>query len=329
MDGTWQMGHMSAESYAAKAREAAKLMIRTSPGIKLIAAGSANYRNGADPDHWNQTVLEQLKDVIDYIGLHIYVGNPDNQYYNYISTPLIMEQRTQVVKGMIERVMQTAEREDRPPISIAWDEYNVCYREVTGLEETYNLEDALVIAGFLNAFVRNADVIKMANLAQLVNVIAPVMTNPTGLFKQTIFYPLQLFANNMRGTALDVFVDCEKYSTGKFYNSKDRFPSQLKEVPYLDVSAVCSDNSLTICVVNRHKDLPVSTELISQNGPFTGNFQVFEINGPGIKSGNNFLKTEVTTKEKPSVVPNGNVITYTFPAHSLTMMKGKRNTNNE
>ena len=323
MDGTWQMGHMSAEVYAAKAREAAKLMVRTSPDIKLIAAGSANYREGASPDRWNQTVLEELKDVIDYIALHIYVGNPDNNYYNYISTPLILEQRTQVAKGMIDRVMQTAARGDKPPIYIAWDEYNVCYRGVEGLEEVYNLEDALVIAGFLNAFVRNADVIKMANLAQLVNVIAAVVTNENGLFKQTIFYPLQLFANNMYGTALDVFVDCEKYDTEKFYSSHDKMPSQLKDVPYLDVSATFENDEVTICVVNKNKDEAIEAEIISQNGPFIGNFQVSEVNGPSLKSENSFTKSEVETVEKNLLKTKGNKFTYNFPPHSFTMLKGK------
>mgnify|MGYP003665403029 CR=1 FL=1 len=323
MDGTWQMGHMSAEDYAKKAREAAKLMLRTSPDIKLIAAGSANYRGEADPDKWNQTVLEELKDVIDYIALHIYVGNPDNNYYNYISTPLIMEQRTQIAKGMIDRVMQTANRPNRQPIYIAWDEYNVVYRGIKGLEEVYNLEDALVIGGFLNAFVRNADVVKMANLAQLVNVIAPIMTNEKGMFKQTIFYPLQLFANNMYGKSLDVFVDCEKYDTEKFFNSKDKLPTQFKDVPYLDVSATHNGDEIVLCVVNRNKEKAIATEIISQNGAFTDSFKVFEVNGKDIKSENNFGKNEVITKEKASIKPNGDKINYSFPPHSFTMIKGR------
>ncbi len=323
MDGTWQMGHMSVENYVEKAREAAKLMQRTSPDIKLIAAGSANYRSGADPDHWNQTILEELKDVIDYIALHIYVGNPDNNYYNYISTPLIMEQRTRIVKGMVDRVMQTANRVNRQPIYIAWDEYNVCYRGVKGLEETYNLEDALVIAGFLNAFIRNADIIKMANLAQLVNVIAPVVTNENGMFKQTIFYPLQLFANNMYGTSLDVFVECKTYDTDKFFNGKDQLPSLQKNVPYLDVSATYNENEIILCVVNRNKDEAIATEIISQNGSFADKLEVYEFNGPNLKSENNFDKIEVKTSKKPSVKPNGNKITYTFQPHSLTMIKAK------
>ena len=196
MDGFWQMGHLNAEDYSKKAREAAKLMKLTSPDIKLIAAGSSNYRPGADPNQWNETVLSELKDVVDYIALHIYVGNPDNNYYNFMSTPLVMEDRTKIVKGMIARQMATADRGDRDPIYIAWDEYNVWYRARAGesmqgtraLEEHYDLEDALVIAGFLNVFIRNADVVKMANLAQLVNVIAPIFTSKDDMFLQTIYF---------------------------------------------------------------------------------------------------------------------------------------------
>ena len=194
--------------------------------------------------------------------------------------------------------MQTANRPNRDPIYIAWDEYNVWYRARRGaaargknaLEEKYNLEDALVIAGFLNAFVRNADIVKMANMAQLVNVIAPIFTNETGMFKQTIFYPFQLFANNVYGTSLDVFVDCKTYNTDKFFLGLGETTTQQNKVPYLDVSATYKDGELMICVVNRNKDEAITTDIISQNGLFSGVFSVSEVNGPDIKSGNDFTK---------------------------------------
>lgn len=331
MDGPWQMGHMNAEDYCKKAREAAKLMVRTSPEIKLIAAGSSNYREGADPDHWNQTILKELKDVIDYIALHIYVGNPDTNYYNFISTPLVLEQRTKIVKGMIDQVMQTANRTGKDPIYIAWDEYNVWYRARRGaaargknaLEERYNLEDALVVAGFLNAFIRNADVVKMANMAQLVNVIAPIFTSETGMFKQTIFYPLQLFANNVYGKSLDVFVDCKTYNTNKFFLGLGETTTQQNNVPYLDVSATYKDGELTLCVVNRNKDEAITTDIISQTGMFNGDFQVYEVNGPDIKASNDFNKETVTTIQKPKITAQGSKLTYSFAPHSFTMIKGK------
>jgi alpha-N-arabinofuranosidase len=331
MDGPWQMGHLSAEDYSKKAREAAKLMTRTSAGIKLIAAGSSNYRAGADPDYWNQTVLKELKDVIDYLALHMYVGNPDNNYYNFVSTPLVLEQRTKIVKGMIDQVMQTANRPNKDPIYIAWDEYNVWYRARSGeaargkkaLEERYNLEDALVVAGFLNAFIRNADIIKMANMAQLVNVIAPVFTNETSLFKQTIYYPLQLFANNAYGTSLNVFVDCKTYNTEKFFLGLGETTTQQKNVPYLDVSATFSNGEIVLNVVNRNKDEAITTDILSQNGLFMGDFQVFEVNGLDIKSTNDFNSEVVKTVEKKPIHAGSNRINYSFPPHSFTMLKGK------
>ncbi|MFW6043047.1 MAG: hypothetical protein ACOCPW_01695 [Marinilabiliaceae bacterium] len=121
MDGHWQMGHLNAMDYSKKAREAGKLMRMTSPEIKLIATGSSNYRPDANPDEWNRTILEELKDYIDYIALHIYVGNPDDNYYNFMSTPMVIEERTKIVEGMINEVMQHTVRRDHTdnPIYIA------------------------------------------------------------------------------------------------------------------------------------------------------------------------------------------------------------------
>jgi alpha-N-arabinofuranosidase len=334
MDGFWQMGHLNAKDYAKKAREAAKLMKLTSPNIKLVAAGSSNYRPNADPNEWNATILHELRNVVDYLALHMYVGNPNDNYYNYLSTPLVLEERTRIVKGIIDREMEEANRGDRDPIYIAWDEYNSWYRArdtktMAGnhaLEEHYNLEDALVIAGFLNAFVRNADIVKMANMAQLVNVIAPVFTNEKGMFLQTIYYPLQLFAQNTSGTSLDVFVDCDTYNTDKFFIGLGESTTQQKNVPYLDVSASYNNGEITIMVVNRNKEKAITSDIISQQGAFSDNFNVYEINGPTVKAENDFDKTEVKTEKKATVkIKKGTKFTYEFPAHSITMLKGKIN----
>lgn len=333
MDGYWQMGHLNAEDYTKKAREAAKLMRLTDPTIKLIAAGSSNYRPEADPDEWNRTILSELRDVIDYIALHIYVGNPNDNYYNFVASPLVAEKRTQLVEGMINEVMQNADRGDRDPIYIAWDEYNVWYRARSGdtmkgtraLEERYNLEDALVIAGFLNAFVRNADIVKMANMAQLVNVIAPIFTSEEGMFKQTIYYPLQLFANNVYGTSLDVFVDSETYNTEEFFIGLGESKAKLEDVPYLDVSATHNKDTdeVVISVVNRHKDKAITTDILAQTGEFSGNLEVYEVNGPDIKAKNDFGQETISTKKKNAIKAKGTKMTYAFPPHSFTMIKGK------
>jgi alpha-N-arabinofuranosidase len=331
MDGFWQMGHLNAEDYSKKAREAAKLMKLTDPSIKLVAAGSSNYQRSANPYEWNGTILRELRDVVDYIAIHIYVGNPDDNYYNFMSTPLVMEQRTKIIKGMIDQQMAQARRGDRDPIYIAWDEYNVWYRARVGesvrgeraLEEKYNLEDALVIAGFLNGFIRNADVVKMANMAQLVNVIGPMFTNETDMFKQTIYYPFQLFSEYMKGKSLDVFVDCDTYDTEEFNIGLGEQTTIQKDVPYLDVSVAQDGDDIMIAVVNRHLDEAIETDILLQEGEFTGEIEIYEVNGPDVKAQNDFENEIVKTVEKDGIKSGDESVTYSFPPHSFTLLKGK------
>ena len=331
MDGPWQMGHLNAEDYVKKAREASKLMRMVDPSIKIIAAGSSNYGRDANPYHWNRTILEGLYPNIDYIALHMYVGNNDDNYYNFMSAPTVMEARTKTVRGMLYEQQQRTNK--RTPVYIAWTEYNVWYRArggaqtvgINALEERYNLEDALVVAGFLNVFVRNADIVKMANMAQLVNVIAPIFTNNNSLFLQTIYYPLQLFAQNVNGTALDVLVDSPTYTNEAFAVGDNEGTAMRGVVPYLDVSASVNGNEIAICVVNRNKDRAITTDIISQEGSFAGVFEVYEVNGPDIKSMNDFGVTNVQTTKKANLQASGQKVTYAFAPHSFTLIKGRIN----
>jgi alpha-N-arabinofuranosidase len=308
MDGSWQMGHKNADDYGKYALEAAKLMKWIDPSIKLIVSGSSDY--GGDWIHWNRTVLNYLKDHTDYISLHRYVGNPDNDFYKYMTVTIPAEQSIRIVENQIREVMTKSGRKE--PIYIAFDEYNVWYRAGAReqYEEQYTLEDALVIAQFLNVFVRNAQVVKMANMAQLVNILAPMITSSQGLFYQTIFYPMALFANNTKGTALQAYVDGPTFSTDKY-----------KDNPFLDVSVsfVAADKLLVINVVNRHKDQTVATDIISQNGPFTGKATVHEVNGKDIKDVNDMQVQRVKPVQKEIPV-KGNTLTYSFPAHSFTQI---------
>ena len=99
--------------------------------------------------------------------------------------------------------------------------------------------------------------------------------------------------------------------------------TQQRNVPYLDVSATYKDGEIVICVVNRNKDEAITTDIISQQGIFSGAFSMYEVNGPDIKSGNDFNKENVKTVTQPVVNANGNQFTYTFPPHSFTLLKGK------
>jgi len=316
MDGPWQMGHRSAEDYGKFALEAAKLMKWTDPTIKLIAAGSSNYGPGIDWTAWNTTVLDFLKDHADYLALHRYVGNPQNDYAGFLANSVELDERIKITEGVLQAAM--SRQTNRRPIYIAWDEWNVWYRargsQERGrriLEERYNLEDALVVATFLNSFVNHAHVVKIANMAQLVNVIAPMFTNDEGIFLQTIYYPLQLFANHTKGKAIELFVDSPRYKTQRYDG-----------VPYLDVSAAWDNGSLVLNVVNRHRDQAIEAEVETQDKQFSGSVAVSEVNGPDIKAENDFNKTTVKTVER-SVTADGRKLRYSFPPHSFTMLKTK------
>lgn len=308
MDGDWQMGHKNAEDYGKYALEAAKLMKWIDPTIKLIVSGSSDY--GGDWTYWNRTVLNYLKDHADYISLHRYVGNQGNDFYKFMTTTIPAEESIRIVENQIREVMTKSGRKE--PVYVAFDEYNVWYRSWIGeqLEEKYTLEDALVIAQFLNIFVRQAQVVKMANMAQIVNVIAPMITTKDGLYYQTIFYPLALFAANCRGTSLDVFTDCGTFNTDKY-----------KDQPYLDVSSAYDKDSkeLIINVVNRNKDQSVMTDILSQSGQFSGKARIHEVNGIDIKDINDLTNQKVRTISR-ELAASGNKLTVAFPAHSFTQI---------
>jgi alpha-N-arabinofuranosidase len=316
MDGPWQMGHRSAEDYGKFALEAAKLMKWTDPNVKLIAAGASNFRPGVDWTAWNRTVLDFLRDHADYLALHTYVGNAEDNFGDFLASSVELDRRIKISEGIIDSAL--ASQTPRRKLYIAWDEWNVWYRARGNsqrgrqiLEERYNLEDALVVATFLNSFVNHAHIVKIANMAQLVNVIAPMFTNDQGMFLQTIYHPLALFANHSKGKALELFVDSPKYKATHF-----------DEVPYLDASAALENGTLVVNVVNRHRSQAIEAELESEDKQFSGAVAVTEVNGPDIKSENDFGKTTVQPSTK-SASAEGKRLRYSFPPHSYTMLKTK------
>jgi len=308
IDGPWQMGHKNAVDYSKYALEAAKLMKWIDKEIKLVAAGSSFF--DGDWINWNRTVLDYTARHIDYISLHHYSRNKENNYYDFMAATLFAEETIKITEGLIRETQM--KKKMRKPIYISFDEWNVWYRAQghEGNEEVYNLEDALVVAQYLNVFLRNANIVKMANMAQLVNVIAPVFTSKEGMWYQTIYYPLELFAANCYGKSLDAYVECDTYKS----NSND--------IPYLDVSSSYDENKneLIINVVNRHKDKVIKTDILSQTGVFKDTATIYEVNGTDIKIENSASAQNVKTVTNTLKV-NGNKMTYSFPPHSYTMIK--------
>jgi alpha-N-arabinofuranosidase len=322
IDGPWQLGHKNAEDYAKFALEAAKAMRRADESIKLIASGSSNFGPGADWVGWNRVVLERLKNEIDYISLHTYVGNRTNNFEEFLAFASDVDDRIEVVKGQI-RAVRVGNPNARP-IHIAFDEWNVWYRTLvpgsteyeiakTGLEEKYNFEDALAMGVFLNAFFRHADVVKMANLAQLVNVIAPMFTNPQGLYFQTIYFPIAEYAKQRGHQSLDIRVDSPKYR-----------PDKRRELGYLDVSATYDPKTrkIFVNVLNRSEKTDIPTRIENVAGAPSGPVSVWELNHTDLKATHTFGADKVVrpVTRNATVKASGNGFDYTFPKHSLTIL---------
>lgn len=309
VDGPWQMGHKSPDEYAKVAIETAKLMRWIDKDIKLIASGSSNY--DADWNKWNRTVLDEMYNYIDYISLHHYSHN-HSDYYTYLTNTIEVEDYIRIVEQQIKEArMKNRSNKD---VHIAFDEWNAWTRTFGGtdntLSEIYDLQDALVVAQYLNIFVRTCDIVKMANMAQLVNVIAPMRIDNDKLWKQTTYYPLYLFANNCRGQALDVYSKSPTFATKKH-----------KEVPYLDVSSTYEkDKSVVVInVVNRHKDKAIAADILSQTGVFTSKAQVNIVTGKDVTVTNS-VDAQPVKIETTEIKASGNKINYSFPARSFTQI---------
>jgi alpha-N-arabinofuranosidase len=315
IDGPWQMGHKTAEEYATFALEAAKAMRAVDPTIKLIASGSSNY--GADWIGWNRTVLQTLRNVVDYIAIHTYINNRANDLERYLGeSQLNVDRYIDITAGLIKEVQQS---QNPRPIYIAYDEWNVWYRtgNAQKLEEVYNFEDALAMGMFFNEFFRHADVVKMANLAQLVNVIAPIMTNAQGLFLQPIYFPIAEYGKQRGNVALDALVSSPTY----------RLANRPQDLKYLDVSATynAATREVALNVLNRSKDRDLSARVDSATGRPNPLVNVWQMNYSDLKATHTFgndQRVRPATRTE-TVAVDGGGFTFVFPAHSLTILRTK------
>jgi alpha-N-arabinofuranosidase len=194
------------------------------------------------------------------------------------------------------------------------------------LAEIYNLSDALAVATYLNIFIRHCRTVKMANLAQMVNVIAPIVTNKDGLFLQTIYYPLQLYADYMQGIALDVYVESESFDLAP---EKEVAPwhqrvADLGPFKLLDVAATYDETSkiLTLAVVNRDREHAHTCTIGLTDAAAHDDIEVYELNGTDPNVVNSFAQpqavaTHAVQKRRLDLAEH----MYTFPAHSLTLLR--------
>ncbi|MGM9384760.1 arabinosylfuranosidase ArfA [Streptomyces antibioticus] len=266
MDGPWQTGHKTAAEYGRLAAETARAMRQMDPSVELVACGSSNQ---AMPTFaaWEATVLAETYDLVDRISLHAYYEPHDGDLDSFLASAVDME-------SFIENVVATCDHvgarlKSKKRISLSFDEWNVWYmsrwqqQERAAdpadwpeaprlLEDSYSVLDAVVSGSLLIALLRHADRVTVACLAQLVNVIAPIMTEPGGpAWRQTTFFPFAQASRHGRGEVLDVRVDSPTYTTAKY-----------GETDLLHATAVrADDGSVTVFAVNRGRTGPLPLEV--------------------------------------------------------------------
>lgn len=321
--GSWQIGHKNAEDYTKFAVECAKLMKWVDPTVRLVACGSV------DDPAWNEHVLTELVNLADYISLHDYEGTDD--YYELLGSVRHFEHNIKLMNAAIELTDSQRGKDpvllwafpatkNKKRIEIACDEWNIWYRKrdlwrrdvPNPVEERYNLRDALWVASVLNLMHRMGGVVTLADLSQLTNSIAPIFTSKQGMFLQTTYFPFKLYTHECGSSYLASTVQCPTFSSKSY-----------QDVPYLDVSPTTDDNkrNLALAVVNRHQSEPITTSIAIKNARPEGNAQVYEINGASAESENSFSEPNNVRIEQKSYIPAGSSFNYTFPAHSVTLLK--------
>lgn len=224
MDGPWQIGHTTADEYGQRARHAAQAMRRVDPMIELVVCGSS-ARDMPTFGEWERVVLEHTFDHVDHLSVHAYYQERNGDRASFLASGAAFEAFLTEVITIADAV--AARRHSDKRITLSVDEWNVWYLDAVEpdatlplrerpdlLAERYSMLDAVVVADLLSTLIRHADRVAIACLAQLVNVIAPMVTIPGGgVWKQTTFHPIALLARHARGTTLDARVDSPTLAT--------------------------------------------------------------------------------------------------------------------
>ncbi|MBV2363018.1 arabinosylfuranosidase ArfA [Streptomonospora nanhaiensis] len=261
MDGPWQIGHKTAREYGRLAAEVARAMRMSDPGLELVACGSSGSSMptfGA----WEAEVLEETYDLVDYISLHAYYEEHDGDLASFLASATDMDHFIESVVATADAVRARLGATKR--VNLSFDEWNVWYlsRHQAAeprtdwpvaprvIEDRYHLADAVVVGGLLISLLRHSDRVTAASLAQLVNVIAPIMTEPGGpAWRQTTFHPFALTAATAAGTVLRVEPESPVRETARY-----------GAVPVVDAVATHDPEHgrAAVFVVNRAVDEPVT-----------------------------------------------------------------------
>jgi alpha-N-arabinofuranosidase len=328
MDGPWQIGHITATEYGYKAADAARQMRAVDPSLTLIACGSSGPFMPTYLD-WDREVLEQCYEYVDALSLHRYVGNTEEtgggDTAKYLAVNLTMDRQIEETLAVCDYVR--GHKRSPKKLWLSFDEWNVWYRARRGdavnghrkeaphlLEEVYDLQDALVVGGMVNTLLRHADRVKIACLAQLVNVIAPIMTNSNGLYRQTIYYPYSWGLHYGRGAVLDILVERQSaYDVAR-----------MGPVPHLDIVGTfdSSNGATALFILNRDFQSARQFE-IEWQGDGPGTLQAaWVMTGDDLNAVNGFdapERVKPRAADKPSTT--GGHTSVEVPAKSYTVLQ--------
>ena len=330
MDGPWQIGHMTSTEYGYKAADAARQMryVDPDPSLQLVACGSSGPGMPTYLE-WDREVLEQCYEYVNALSLHRYVGNSPEETSGdsakYLALNLTMDRQIEETLAVCDLVR--GHKRSPKKLWLSFDEWNVWYRARSGdatnghhqeaphlLEEIYNLEDALVVGGIINTLLRHADRVKIACLAQLINVIAPIMTNANGLFRQTIFHPYNWALQYARGSVLDVLVESPSaYEV-----------SGIGQVSHLDATATYNpgDGNLALFLLNRDLSKAHQVEVNWEGKAASSLLTSWVLTGDDLKAVNSFdapNKVAPQTAGKPSGGAGRTIIE--LPPHSYSVFQ--------
>jgi len=275
---------------------------------------------------WDREVLEQCYENVDGLSLHRYLGNTQDETggdsAKYLALNLTMDK--QIAESLAVCDLVRGHKRSKKKLWLSFDEWNVWYRARGKqfddghrqeaphlLEEVYNLEDALLVGGMLNTLIRNADRVKIACLAQLINVIAPITTNENGLFRQTIYYPYAWALQNARGNVLNLLVESPTYDV------KD-----LDAVPYIDAVATSDNGKTSLFVLNRDLAKSHAVELVWEDQAPGQVLTAQMLTGNDLKAVNGFDAPERVKPQAFAKPTSSNGRTrFELPPRSYTMIQ--------
>lgn len=333
MDGPWQMGTMPAREYGRKARDAARQFRVIDPGLQLIACGSSAP---SMPQYlvWDREVLEECYDQVDAISLHCYYGNTGpltgNDATRYLAMNLDMEKQIHEVGAVCDYVQGVMKSPKR--LWLSFDEWNVWYRARGGrfsngqrqfaphlLEEVYNLEDALLVGGFVNSLLRQSERVRVGCIAQIVNVIAPLMTNSEKTIRQTIFYPYNWGLQYARGRVLDLMVESETYPIRAAGLRDD--VARDADVPFVDVVATLDPQNGQAALFMLNRDLDGERDVtIEWQAPTPTRVLTCEtLTGSDLKATNTFEQPDNVVPRPLDAPAAGSRMTFRLPARSYSV----------